>query len=192
MIRALMAGLVAGGLVMGAGGSSTAVAAPAAGLGKSCNSAQWGSSTGGLHCVRIATNRFVWAQDGPATPAAAVVPTSAAVTPAAAASKSSLTTSQQAAARSAKSYLSFSGFSRQGLIHQLSSDAGDKFSVDDATAAVDSLNADWKAQAARSAKSYLSFSGFSCQGLIHQLSSDAGEKYTVEEATYGATQVGLC
>jgi hypothetical protein len=88
--------------------------------------------------------------------------------------------------------LSFSGFSRQGLIDQLSSDAGDKFSVADATAAVDSLTVDWNAQAARSAAQYLKISGFSCQGLIEQLSSRAGDKYTREQAAYGAKQAGAC
>ena len=107
-------------------------------------------------------------------------------------SAESLTISQKNAVRSAKSYLSFSGFSRNGLIHQLSSDAGDGYSVSDATVAVDSLNNDWNKEAVRSAKSYLSFSGFSCNGLIHQLSSDSGSGFTVSQATYGAQQVGIC
>lgn len=84
------------------------------------------------------------------------------------------------------------GFSRLGLIDQLSSPYGDQFSVADATFAVDSLNANWNAQAVRSAQSYLNIMGFSCQGLIDQLSSPYGDKYTVAQATYAATQVGLC
>jgi len=105
---------------------------------------------------------------------------------------STLSVSQQAAVRSAESYLRFMGFSRQGLIDQLSSEFGDQFPVEDATVAVDSLNVDWNAQAARSAQSYLDMMGFSCDGLIDQLSSEYGDKYTVEQATYGAQQVGLC
>jgi len=85
-----------------------------------------------------------------------------------------------------------SGFSRQGLIDQLSSEFGDRFSVGDATAAVDSLDTDWRVQAARSAAAYLKTSGFSCQGLIDQLSSQHADKYTVEQARYGATQAGIC
>jgi len=85
-----------------------------------------------------------------------------------------------------------SGFSRQGLIDQLSSSAGSGYSVADATAAVDSLNADWNAEAVKSAKQYLAMSGFSCQGLIGQLDSSAGDKYTVAQATYGAQQAGAC
>jgi hypothetical protein len=96
------------------------------------------------------------------------------------------------AARSAQQYLSFSGFSRVGLIQQLSSDAGDGYDVADATAAVDSLNVDWNAQAVRSAKQYLSISGFSCKGLVQQLSSSAGDGYTASQAAFGAKQAGAC
>lgn len=108
------------------------------------------------------------------------------------AGRETLTASQANAVRSAEQYLRMSGFSRDGLIEQLSSDAGDRYSVADATAAVDSLTVDWNENAARSAKQYLSMSGFSCKGLIEQLSSRAGDKYTVEQATYGAHQAGAC
>lgn len=84
------------------------------------------------------------------------------------------------------------GFSRDGLIQQLSSSSGDGYDVADATAAVDSLSVDWNEQAVRSAESYLSMMGFSCDGLIDQLSSDAGDKYTTSQATYGAQQAGAC
>mgnify|MGYP000157851253 FL=1 len=103
-----------------------------------------------------------------------------------------MTPSQQAAVRSAESYLEFKGFSRQGLIDQLSSEYGDQFSVADATFAVESLTVDWNEQAARSAQSYLEFRGFSCQGLIDQLSSEYGDQFTAEQARFGAAQVGLC
>lgn len=103
-----------------------------------------------------------------------------------------LTGPQRNAVRSAEAYISMSGFSRQGLIEQLSSDAGDGYSVADATAAVDSLNVDWNEQAVRSAKNYLEIMGFSCNGLIDQLSSDAGDGYTKSQAQYGAKQAGAC
>lgn len=99
---------------------------------------------------------------------------------------------QANAARSAQQYLEMTGFSRRGLIDQLSSDAGNGYSVADATAAVDSLTVDWNQQAARSAKQYLDMTGFSCSGLIEQLSSDAGSKYTKAQARYGAEQAGAC
>ncbi|MNF05237.1 Host cell surface-exposed lipoprotein [compost metagenome] len=85
-----------------------------------------------------------------------------------------------------------SGFSREGLIQQLSSSYGSGYELADATFAVDSLNIDWNEQAVRSAKQYLEMSGFSCNGLIEQLSSSAGNNYTVEQATYGAKQAGAC
>jgi hypothetical protein len=104
----------------------------------------------------------------------------------------SLTSVQANAARSAEQYLSMTGFSRDGLIQQLSSSAGEGYSVADATAAVDSLTVDWNENASKSARQYLDMSGFSCSGLIEQLSSRAGDKYTVEQATYGARQAGAC
>lgn len=103
-----------------------------------------------------------------------------------------LTGPQNNAARSAAQYIDMTGFSRDGLIDQLSSDAGNGYSVPDATAAVDSLNIDWNEQAVRSAKQYLEMTGFSCKGLIDQLSSDAGSKYTKSQATHGAQQAGAC
>jgi hypothetical protein len=104
----------------------------------------------------------------------------------------SLTGPQNNAVRSAKQYLSMQGFSRDGLIRQLSSGAGDGYTVADATVAVDSLNTDWNKEAVKSAKQYLSIQGFSCKGLIQQLSSSAGDGYTVSQATYGARQAGAC
>jgi len=105
---------------------------------------------------------------------------------------SNLSTVQRNAVRSANSYLKMSGFSRQGLIDQLSSEHGEKYTVRDATVAIDGLGVDWRTQAVRSAASYLKMSGFSCKGLIDQLSSEHGEKYTVEQATYGVTMAGIC
>jgi hypothetical protein len=103
-----------------------------------------------------------------------------------------LTAAQRNATRSAQAYLRVSGFSRQGLIDQLSSEFGDQYRVEDATVAVDNLNVDWNAQAARSAAAYLRISGFSCQGLIDQLSSDFGDKYTEAQARHGAREAGAC
>ncbi|MFW2072625.1 Ltp family lipoprotein [Acinetobacter gerneri] len=103
-----------------------------------------------------------------------------------------LTGSQMNAVRSAKDYLDMTGFSRVGLIQQLSSSYGDGYDRADATIAVDSLNVNWNEQAARSAQNYLEISGFSCNGLIQQLSSSAGDNYTKSQATYGAQKAGAC
>jgi hypothetical protein len=101
------------------------------------------------------------------------------------------TVSQQNALRSAKSYIEMSGFSRQGLIDQLSSQYGEGFPVADATWAVDQLSVDWNEQAVRAGRSYLSMSGFSRARLIDQLSSPYGDKFTVAQATYAADHLGL-
>lgn len=103
-----------------------------------------------------------------------------------------LTNVQRNAVRSAERYLRMTGFSKQGLIQQLSSEYGDQFSVADAAAAVNSMEVDWNENAARSAARYLQMSGFSCQGLIDQLSSEYGDNYTRSQAEYGARQAGAC
>lgn len=96
-----------------------------------------------------------------------------------------LTISQQNAVAKAKSYLSYSSFSRAGLIHQLEYE---RYSTGDATLAVDSLNVDWNEQAAKKAKSYLRYSSFSRAGLISQLEF---EGFTPAQAEYGVSQTGL-
>ncbi|MCB1331545.1 MAG: Ltp family lipoprotein [Maritimibacter sp.] len=103
-----------------------------------------------------------------------------------------LTGPQKNAVRSAEAYLTMQGFSRSGLIEQLSSPYGEGYEVADATRAVDSLTVDWNAQAVRAAEAYLVMMGFSCTGLIEQLSSDFGEGFTAEQARYGAEQAGAC
>jgi hypothetical protein len=107
------------------------------------------------------------------------------------ATKPAMTKSQEQAIGSAEQYLAYTAFSRKGLIHQLSSDAGEGFSVADATFAVDHVKVNWNEQAAKKAKEYLSYAHFSRQGLIHQLESDAGEGFTHRQAVYGVTKAGL-
>jgi hypothetical protein len=98
----------------------------------------------------------------------------------------------QEATQAAQQYLDFTAFSRDGLIDQLDSSAGDGYPKSVATAAVDSLNIDYNAQAVKAAQQYLSFTSFSCSGLIDQLSSSAGDKYTSAQASYGAHQTAAC
>lgn len=93
---------------------------------------------------------------------------------------------------SGKSYLETGGgFSRVGLIQQLSSKSGEGFTHAQAVYAVKRLHPDWNAQAVQSAKSYLETGGFSRTGLIEQLSSKYGEGFTHAEAVYAVSQVGL-
>ena len=99
-----------------------------------------------------------------------------------AASKTELTAGQQNALDSANSYLSFTAFSRSGLIEQLEYEG---YSNSDATFAADHCGADWDEQAYKSAKSYLEYSSFSLSGLIDQLEY---EGFTSSQAQYGANK----
>lgn len=93
--------------------------------------------------------------------------------------------SQANAVSKAEDYLSYTAFSRQGLIDQLKFD---QFSTEDATYAVDSITVDWNEQAAKKAADYLSYTSFSRGGLIDQLEFDG---FTPEEAEYGVAATGL-
>ena len=101
------------------------------------------------------------------------------------------TVAQEQALDAAKSYLDMGGFSKAGLIEQLTSSAGEGFEMADARWAVRHAHADWNEQAVESAKSYLDMGGFSRESLIEQLTSSAGEQFTLAQATYAADQVGL-
>lgn len=93
-----------------------------------------------------------------------------------------LTGSQRNAVESAANYLSFTAFSRSGLIKQLEFE---DYSKADAEFAVDYLKVDWNEQAAKSAENYLDFTSFSRNGLIDQLKF---EGFTDAQAKYGADQ----
>jgi len=95
------------------------------------------------------------------------------------------TLSEKNAIRKAKSYLSMSGFSRDGLIKQLKFEG---FSHEDAVYATDDIDVDWNKQAEKKAKSYLNMSGFSRDGLIKQLKF---EGFTNEQAVHGVDAIGL-
>jgi hypothetical protein len=101
-----------------------------------------------------------------------------------------LTQQEQSAVAAAKQYLSFSAFSRLGLIAQLDSPDGSGYPVNVATVAVDSMTVNWDKEAVEAAKSYLAMSPFSCSALIQQLDSPDGSQFTVAQATYGADHAG--
>lgn len=103
----------------------------------------------------------------------------------------SISTEQRNATQAAQEYLASQSFSRKGLIRQLSSSAGEGYSVKASTAAVDSLRTDWNEQAAKSAQEYLSTQSFSRNSLIRQLESSAGEGFTHSQAVYGVKAAGL-
>lgn len=96
------------------------------------------------------------------------------------------TLGEKNALKAADNYLSFMGFSYEGLIQQLI--MGNGFSETEARYAADNCGADWKEQAVKCAQNYLSIMSFSRSGLIQQLM--IGNKFTEEEAIYAADQVG--
>ena len=93
------------------------------------------------------------------------------------------------ALESAENYLAMSGFSKQGLYEQLSSEYGEGFTEAEAQYAVDHVDADWNKEAVESARSYLEMSPMSKDALIEQLSSSYGEGFTYEQAVYAVNKV---
>ncbi|GAB3620982.1 hypothetical protein GCM10027417_22430 [Glutamicibacter endophyticus] len=94
-------------------------------------------------------------------------------------------TSQVNALETANDYLSFTAFSKKGLVEQL---VYEKYSKADAEWAVDHVSVDWKEQAAKMAEQYLDYTSFSRQGLIDQL---VYEGFSQEQAQYGVKRAGL-
>lgn len=90
---------------------------------------------------------------------------------------------------SAENYLDIGPFSKEGLIQQLSSSAGNGFSKADATFAANNVEVDWKKEAVEAAEDYLEISPMSKDQLIQQLSSSAGHKFTPAQARYAANEV---
>jgi hypothetical protein len=184
---AVVGGLVVLGIVLGitSGGTPVATPTPSTGLTSVCPEPK-GAPTPPADGSSVAWDPYTceWAKI-PGTADVVSVAPAAPATPQYA--------PQVGQARdSAQSYLSFKGFSRDGLISQLSSKAGDGYPKDVATQAVDSLSVDWNAQAAKSAQEYLDFTSFSCSGLVSQLSSKAGDGFTKAQATFGAHQTAAC
>jgi len=96
-----------------------------------------------------------------------------------------ITVAQSNASDKAASYLSFTSFSRDGLIKQLEFDG---FSAADAASGVDAQHADWNAQAVAKAKDYLNLTAFSHSGLVQQLEYDG---FTAAQAEFGVSHAGL-
>lgn len=105
-----------------------------------------------------------------------------------------MTLGQENAIGSARSYLSFGGFSRAGLLRQLTSEYGEGYEHADAEFAITYLEqngqVDWNEEAVQSAQSYLDLMSFSRDGLYQQLTSEYGEAFTHEQAEYALAAVG--
>lgn len=84
----------------------------------------------------------------------------------------------------AKSYSDTMHMSKQAIYDQLTAEAGEKFTADEAQYAIDNLEADYNANALAKAKQYQSEMSMSPEAIRDQLTSSAGEKFTQEEADY--------
>ncbi len=97
------------------------------------------------------------------------------------------------AARSAKTYIETMPFSRAGLVQQLASDAGERFTLEQAEYGVSFIEnnniVNWNEQAFQSAKLYLETMAYSRRGLVDQLSSEFGSQFTIEQAEYGVASL---
>jgi len=103
--------------------------------------------------------------------------------------KTGKSTPRSEAVEAAKSYLDTMAFSREGLIDQLTSKAGNGFARKNAVYAVDHADADWNAEAVEAAKGYLDAMAFSRSGLVDQLESKAGSQFTHAQAVYAVGKV---
>lgn len=100
------------------------------------------------------------------------------------------TNQQEQALRAAEQYLEFGGFSKAGLLQQLTSEF-DQHKKADVLWALERVEVDWNAEAVESAELYLSTTAFSRSGLIDQMTSKVGSGFTKKQAEYAADKVGL-
>lgn len=84
----------------------------------------------------------------------------------------------------AVSYSELMNMSKAGIFAQLSSEYGEKFSVEAAQYAVDTMQADWNANALAKAKTYQRDMAMSPEAIRDQLTSEYGEQFTPEQADF--------
>ena len=93
-------------------------------------------------------------------------------------------TEYKSALRKAKIYADTINMSKAGIYDQLTSEYGEKFTVEAAQYAIDNITVDWKENALKKAKSYKETMSMSPAAIYDQLTSEYGEKFTAEEAQY--------
>ena len=93
-------------------------------------------------------------------------------------------TEYKSALRKAKLYADTMNMSKAGLYDQLTSEYGEKFTVEAAQYAIDNITVDWKENALKKAKLYQETMSMSPAAIYDQLTSEYGEKFTAEEAQY--------
>lgn len=113
-----------------------------------------------------------------------VVTESSPKTPAQESAKTQVPAEYKSALTKATSYSKMMHMSKQGIYDQLTSEYGEKFSLEAAQYAIDNLQADWNANALAKAKSYQTTMSMSPAAIYDQLISEHGEKFTAAEAQY--------
>ena len=93
-------------------------------------------------------------------------------------------TEYKSALRKAKLYADTMNMSKAGLYDQLTSEYGEKFTVEAAQYAIDNITVDWREDALKKAKLYQETMSMSPAAIYDQLTSEYGEKFTAEEAQY--------
>ena len=93
-------------------------------------------------------------------------------------------TEYKSALRKAKIYADTINMSKAGIYDQLTSEYGEKFTVEAAEYAIDNITVDWRENALKKAKLYQETMSMSPAAIYDQLISEYGEKFTAEEAQY--------
>ena len=93
-------------------------------------------------------------------------------------------TEYKSALRKAKIYADTINMSKAGIYDQLTSEYGEKFTVEAAQYAIDNITVDWRENALKKAKLYQETMSMSPAAIYDQLTSEYGEKFTAEEAQY--------
>lgn len=93
-------------------------------------------------------------------------------------------TEYKSALRKAKIYSDTMSMSKASLYDQLTSEYGEKFTVEAAQYAIDNLKVDWKENALKKAKIYQETMAMSPSAIYDQLISEHGEQFTAKEAQY--------
>lgn len=90
----------------------------------------------------------------------------------------------KSALKKAETYAKTMDMSKAAIHDQLTSEYGEKFSVEAADYAMSNLEFDWNANALSKAKTYQDTMDMSVEAIRDQLTSEFGEKFTQAEADY--------
>jgi Host cell surface-exposed lipoprotein len=193
----LLSGLIAAGaivIIAVATSASNKPSTPTANTGAIASSASSSAAVSSAPASKPSTptaNTGAIGSSASSSAAVSSAPASSAPSTPAAPASPSMTVAQEQAVDAAEAYLSEGqGFSREGLLGQLTSSAANGFEQADAEFAINDLNPNWDAQAVDAASGYLSEGqGFSQQGLVQQLTSSAGSGFTEAQAEYAISSV---